>query len=124
MRLTKNKGLRLLGWLMVLTLITLSLVRLPGVSSPIPSSDKLLHFISYFILTYWFFHTHPRSTKLIIIGFVLLGGLLEFLQSLTGYRFMEWLDLIMNIAGVIFAYMLYFMLGCQLKFLMIHDHPN
>ncbi|MGJ8662569.1 MAG: VanZ family protein [Marinicella sp.] len=85
----------------------------------VPNSDKLLHFLSYFMLSYWFFHVYCRRKYQVLVGFILLGSLLEFLQSFTGYRSMEWLDLIMNTLGVVGAYLIHCTWGFRIKYLLI-----
>ncbi len=81
---------------------------LVGVFSLIPSpdigvSDKSLHFITYFMLSAGFstLVRFNRSMILVIVGLIGYGILLEFLQGMTEYRFMESYDMLANSAGVI-----------------------
>ncbi len=65
-------------------------------------SDKLLHFTAYAGLSAGFstlvrFH---RQLLWVVVGLIAYGILIEFLQGLTGYRFMETLDVLANSAGV------------------------
>ena len=110
--------LRSIGWLMVLGVMVLSLIQLPTTPAAIPGSDKLLHLVSYFLLCYWFLHTYFKYKLTVIIGFVLLGLLLEILQSLTPYRFLEWLDMLMNATGVFMAYVVFWQLKIRVKSLL------
>jgi len=117
--LSRHSGLlRSIGWLMVMGVTTLSLIQLPPTPNAIAGSDKLLHLTTYFLLSYWFFHTYYRHKPIIISGFLLLGWLLEILQSLTPYRFLEWLDMLMNATGVLLAYVIFWCLKIRLKWLL------
>ncbi len=111
----KQKWLRLIGWLMVLALIILSLVKPPPTNTNIPNSDKWLHLISYFTLSYWFFHTYDNHKTPVTAGFLFLGVTLEWLQSLTPHRYFEWLDMLMNVAGVLLGLLVFQLLKLRIK---------
>lgn len=113
----RHRVLRLLGWLMVAGVVVLSLVRLPATPLAVEGGDKWLHLGTYFWLAYWFFHTHPKRPWGIVLGFVILGSVLEWLQSLTGYRYLEIMDWLMNVTGVLLAWVVFFGLGWRIKFL-------
>jgi VanZ family protein len=113
----RTKLLRATGWLMVLGVVVLSLIRLPATPLAVEGGDKLLHLGTYFLLAYWFFHTHPKRTGRILLGFLLLGTALEWLQTLTGYRYLELMDWLMNVAGVWVAWVVYFGFGWRIKLL-------
>ena len=79
-----------------------------GVLSLIPApdigvSDKSMHFVTYFSLSAGFSLLVRLNRNLIFIAFGLIsyGILLEFLQGMTGYRFMETYDMLANSAGVV-----------------------
>ncbi len=114
----KTTMLRSLGWLMVAGVVVLSLVRLPATPTAFSGSDKLLHLGTYFFLSLWFFHVYHNKKWQTIAGFVLLGTMLEWLQSLTSYRYMEWLDWAMNLAGVALAWLVFFVMKLRLKALL------
>lgn len=78
----------------------LSLVPSPDIGG---SSDKFMHFITYFILSSGFttLTQFNRNLIFVAIGLIGYGILLEFLQGMTGYRFMEGFDMLANSAGVI-----------------------
>jgi|GEM_PF-5287565 len=97
--------------------IVFSLIRLPQVSSPIPTNDKLLHLVCYFALTYWFLHTYPKKPIHIVLGFIVVGTLMELLQSVTTYRFFEWLDIVMNFLGVSLAVFMFCVFNLRVKYL-------
>ncbi len=68
-------------------------------------SDKLHHFIAYAILSLGFvlLVRTPLSLLRTSAGLIGYGVMLELLQSLTGYRQMEVLDMLANAAGVVAA---------------------
>ncbi len=114
---TKLRLTRFFGWLMVAAVVMLSLLRLPDTAIQVQGSDKLLHLLTYMALCYWFFHVYPNKTRHIMIGFMLLGTVLELLQSLTPHRYVEWLDWVMNLTGVVLSWVTYNLLKIQIKFI-------
>jgi VanZ family protein len=99
----KRKYLLILGWLMILTVIVLSLININGAIPDVKNGDKIGHFIAYFSLMVWFTWLYPKTwvRNLYAIGFIFLGGLMEVLQSLTAYRSMDIDDFHVNTIGVI-----------------------
>lgn len=82
----------------------LSLIPVPDIADiDVKGSDKLIHFLVYFLLSAFFtvLVRFNRSLILIAAGLISYGILLEYLQSLTGYRMMEGYDILANSAGVI-----------------------
>ncbi|WP_223786964.1 VanZ family protein [Marinicella meishanensis] len=110
--------LRFIGWLMVAGVVVLSLIRLPATPLAVSGGDKLLHLGTYAILTYWFLHTHPARPLAIVLGFMGLGTALEGLQTLTGYRYLEVMDWLMNVTGVVLAWLVFYGLRWRIKYLM------
>jgi hypothetical protein len=64
--------------------------------------------VTYFVLMGWFAQIYhvPRLRLYYIIGFILLGRLLEILQGLGGIRQMDWIDMLANSIGVLVAWQL------------------
>jgi len=64
-------------------------------------NDKLLHFSSYAGLSAGFstLVRNHRQLSGVAIGLIGYGIVIEILQGLTGYRFMEALDVVANSAG-------------------------
>lgn len=92
------------GWLLIglAVLASLSPVQeLPHVSG----SDKLHHFIAYFLMTLWFAGIYPRSQYVWVgIAMFALGGAIEAAQSAMGLgRQADLYDLIANTSGVVVA---------------------
>jgi VanZ family protein len=87
--------------MMVLITVLVSLAPAPD-SVGVSTWDKLGHFLIYAVLMLWFAGIYRPSRYLVIaIALILLGGLLELLQSLTGYRMGDWNDFLANGAGVL-----------------------
>ena len=84
----------------VLALVAvLSLIPSPDIGA----NDKFMHYLTYFILSAGFttLVRHNRSLILIAVGLIGYGILLEFLQGMTGYRYMEVYDMLANSIGVL-----------------------
>ncbi len=97
-----------IGISLIITVIILSLMAPPTDMMDALPNDKFGHFIAYFTLMGWFaqiYHTN-KQRWLYLIGFLILGLLLEILQGLGGVRQADWLDMLANSAGVISAFLL------------------
>ena len=62
----------------------------------------------YFILVGWFVQLYhkPVSRLLLLLGAILLGLLIEYLQGLTSYRSFDSMDEIVNAMGALCAFLL------------------
>lgn len=102
-------GLRFWRWwfavgvVMTLVVVYLSLanIHLPQVPSTI--GDKINHLIAYGALMGWFGQLFcvKKSRWLLAFYLVLLGILMEYLQSRTGYRHLDLFDAAANTLGVL-----------------------
>lgn len=74
------------------------------------TSDKLLHFLTYGVLSAVFstLVCRRRSLLLVVPGLIMFGILLEFLQGMTGYRSMDIYDMLANSCGVIIGLLIRF----------------
>ena len=95
----------LVGMAMWVFIIYSSLTPHPVTFSEFKFSDKVLHFTGYFVVTAWFSQLYLRSNfrSKQLLGFVLLGILLEFSQLLVNERSFEWADMLANCSGVLIA---------------------
>ena len=102
MNITK-KQLLLIGWLMIITVVILSLAPINSAIPNVQNGDKVGHFIAYFTLMTWFSWLYPKPLvrNLYAIGFIILGGTMEILQSMTAYRMGDIEDFHVNTIGVI-----------------------
>lgn len=87
-----------IGWSLVVLVTVLSLI--PGRDLPdIRVSDKVEHLLAYFTLMAWFGQIH--GARLVpVLALVALGGTLEVLQGMSGYREMSAYDQLANTLGV------------------------
>jgi VanZ family protein len=64
-------------------------------------ADKVLHLLTFVVLSIWFAGQYERSSYWRIgLGLVAFGALIEVIQSALGYRMAEWVDLGADIAGI------------------------
>lgn len=93
-----------------LLIIYMSLASTSNMVVVIDVSDKTMHSFAYFVLSIsWFFaikssHFELKAKVKIGLLVLLLSIILEILQgSITSYRTADYLDIIANIIGIIFA---------------------
>jgi VanZ family protein len=88
------------GWVMVVAVVLLSLTRLPF-RVDIADVDKLEHAFAYLVLMAWFGGLSPRAAhRWIALGLLVLGGLIEVAQGLSGYRTADARDLLADAVGI------------------------
>jgi VanZ family protein len=112
---TENRELRYgnlwqtIGYLIILSIIVLSLIPNPEKLTPFSASDKVLHIIAYAVSMFWFGLCFRRD-RLYIIGIflVILGIIIEVVQGQTGYRTMSLYDIFANITGIVIGLLLSF----------------
>ncbi len=113
--LAKERMLRLsnlwqtIGYLIILSIIVLSLIPNPEEVTPFSASDKVLHVIAYAVSMFWFGLCFRRG-RLYVIGIILLvlGIVIEIVQGQTGYREMSLYDIFANITGIVIGLLLSF----------------
>ena len=73
----------------------------------VPGTDKWHHALAYFVVMLfwgqWF--RRPVARLLLAFLFISMGAVIECLQGLTSYRSFEWLDIVADVAGVTFGWM-------------------
>ena len=90
-----------LGWLLLVSIITLSLMPAPPHA---PGGDKLHHFLAYLSLMLLFSQWHERKYHpLLALAFMTLGIAIELIQPMTG-RYFSWMDMLANSSGVFVAW--------------------
>lgn len=66
------------------------------------NSDKLLHAVTFFVLTVWFAGQYRRpSYWRIAAGLMLFGCIIELCQMMVAYRMADWIDIGANTVGII-----------------------
>jgi VanZ family protein len=94
------------GWLLIATVIYLSLTPQP-IEISMEEGDKIGHTLAYFSMMIWFAQLYQRSLHgLWALGFIGLGVALEFLQGWSGFRNFEYLDMGADTAGVTAGWLL------------------
>lgn len=90
-----------MAYAMLAIVAVLSLIPVSNVD--IQVSDKAMHFVVYFGLSAGFMVLLQQHSniKWIVGGLVIYGIVLEILQGMTGYRYMEGLDVVANSLGVL-----------------------
>ena len=96
------------GVLLVLAVAIGSVVSLPSPVQSVMSHDKALHTLAYACLMGWFtqIYRHDLTRLVFVIGLILMGIVIEFIQGSTGYRQFDLLDMVANTSGVILAWAL------------------
>ena len=97
------------GYMLVALVLFLSLT-----SNPIDTGmrflyqDKLYHAFAYFTLMFWFSQIYHDSfqRKMIAVMLILMGIMLEYLQSFDPKRFAEIGDMVANTSGVVLGFLL------------------
>ena len=110
-----------LGCVMVALVVYLSLTSSPvdtGLS--FPYQDKVFHAFAYFVLMTWFAQIyHGRFQRnLIAVMLVIMGVMLEYLQSFDPNRFYEYADMFANSTGVVLGLLvtLTWVKNCLIRF--------
>ena len=82
---------------------------IPIQAESVPGGDKIAHLLTYAVLGGWFSLLADRASRRCwsVAGLVAFGIAMEGLQSLTGYRFAEWADVVANTTGVLIGTLLY-----------------
>ncbi len=94
------------GWLLIALVVYVSLIpALPSID--ITAADKVAHVFAYATLTLWFLQLYPADRRaMLVIGFIMMGIALEFLQELTASRSFEYADIAANTGGVALGWLL------------------
>ena len=100
--------------MLLLTVFVSALLPATGTSIMVfPYADKIAHALAFAFLMVWFGGLVPRRNyPHLFVAFVVYGGVIELLQNLTGYRTMEFADLIADTFGLLVGWVL-LLLGCN-----------
>ncbi|NKE64808.1 VanZ family protein [Ramlibacter sp. RBP-2] len=86
-------------WLCMASVLALCLMP-PAQHLPSTGWDKANHALGFAVLAVLGLAAYPARTARVLAGLLAFGALIEVLQSLTGYRTAEWLDLLADGAGL------------------------
>jgi VanZ family protein len=95
-----------IGYALMAFIIYMSLTsKPPEIDIELPLQDKFFHTLAYFSLMGWFaqiFHVQGQRVAF-AIAFVMMGVILEYMQSFDPARYYEIDDMVANILGVAIA---------------------
>ena len=96
-----------LGALLIALIWYLSLTPEPP-DTGIDNGDKIGHFLAYSLLMGWFaqIYIQLKPRLWLMLGFVLMGVLLEVLQGMTEFRTYSYADMAANSSGVFIGLLL------------------
>ncbi|MWL87176.1 VanZ family protein [Cupriavidus sp. SW-Y-13] len=80
----------------------------PGMPEPTTGWDKSNHVLAFSVLTWLAARAWPGRLWRVAGGLIVYGVLIEWLQSMTGYREASWLDLCADAVGIGVGMMLSF----------------
>tara|TARA_R110001592_G_scaffold82842_1_gene245258 strand:- start:59 stop:427 length:369 start_codon:yes stop_codon:yes gene_type:complete len=104
-------NLFIIALIISITIVFLSLLKLPSSKINIINIDKAYHSIAYFALGItWLFayYKKPEKKYFIVICCIIFGIIIEVLQSkLTSYRTGDYVDAIANSCGVLLALLIF-----------------
>lgn len=86
-------------WLCLLVVLVLALLP-PTRLMPSTGWDKANHALAFAVLAVLGCLSYPGRTARVLLGIFAYGGLIEVLQSLTGYRTGEPIDLVADAVGL------------------------
>lgn len=92
----------MLRWLFAVTAVIVMVLSLSPLEPDAPSLgwDKANHMAAFTLLALLGCRAYPSHTGIVLAGLLVYGGLIEVLQSFTGYRRAEWADLLADALGL------------------------
>lgn len=99
-------------WLCMAAVLALCLMP-PAQHLPSTGWDKANHALAFAVLAVLGLAAYCGRTARVLLGLLAFGGAIEVLQSLTGYRTAEWLDLLADAAGIAAGWQLAHWLGTR-----------
>ncbi len=98
-----------LFWISVVIVLLLLLMPLHDNPNPgIKHLDKMVHAVIFMGLAVLALRAWPKRLVRVFLGLVLLAGLTELLQGLTGWRTASVADFIADVIGIALIYIVHF----------------
>ena len=98
-----SSAVRFIFWFSVLSISILALASPSMLSPVIVFSDKIMHAGAFFVLGTLALWAYPDSKRIVFIGLLLYGGVIELAQSTTANRSPEWMDWVADVMGLALA---------------------
>ena len=97
-----------IGWALIALIWYLSLTPDPMPDMGMDNSDKLGHFLAYGVLMGWFaqIYINARLRIVLVIVFIMMGVLIEYVQGMTDYRSFQYADMLADGLGVMLAFVI------------------
>jgi hypothetical protein len=95
-----------LGWLWVVVVFYLCLMRNPPEPLAFNHADKLEHMLTYCWLMLWFCQLAGLSRLRLALALVAMGAGIEVLQGMEGFRDFEYGDMAADAVGVALGWLL------------------
>ena len=97
-----------IGFSLIAAIFAGSIMDIPIEVKRFVLQDKVMHMSVYACLMGWFaqIYRHDLTRLFLVITFISMGIVIEFLQSMTATRQFELLDMIANTSGVVLAWAL------------------
>ena len=108
----------LIAIIITLSLVILSLIKVPAYNVGVTHLDKWQHCFAYFVLSLsWLIAFYKKKKKLLVVACcILLGVIIEISQStLTSYRTGDYYDVIANSLGVLLGLLVFNMLSKKIE---------
>lgn len=102
---------KIIWGLLVLVVVVSSLLPQEQIPIQMPVTDKVLHFLTYFVLAFIALLSSKQKHSLLTILAIqiLIGVFVEVAQSFIPGRTPEFLDILANSFGVMFGALVYFL---------------
>lgn len=107
-KLSHQKIWLFLGMIFVIITYIICLIPIKSSGEGIPHFDKVIHFLIYFVLGFWFLLSFElKFLPKVLVGLIAMGVSIELLQGLTPSRSFDYFDIMANsfgcFAGLFFA---------------------
>jgi VanZ family protein len=92
--------LRGLFWMLVMFVVALSLLPVEQLPRDLNLWDKAQHALGFGALGLLGLHVGARRPVQSLLGLAVLGACIEVAQSMTGWRYGDWLDWLADVVGL------------------------
>jgi VanZ family protein len=101
MRIERRRAYSRWAFFVCLAVVLVAALMPPQAIVPATGWDKANHAMAFAVLAMLGCSAFPERKGLVLLGLLAYGGLIELLQSLTGYRYAETLDVVADGVGLL-----------------------